>query len=66
MSGSPLRARMLLEEAHALGLDLADLIAADTAGAHRMPTVRAYIEVIAPTFTAAWATAVSRTSPLKN
>ena len=54
MSGSPLRARMLLEEAHALGLDLADLIAADT-GPNRMPTVRAYIEVIAPTFTPATA-----------
>jgi integrase len=46
---------MLLEEARALGLDLADLIAADTAGAHRMPNVRTYIEVIAPTFTSATA-----------
>jgi integrase len=46
---------MLLEEAHALGLDLADLIAADTTGPNRMPTVRAYIEVIAPTFTPATA-----------
>lgn len=55
MTGSALRARMLLEEAHSLGLDLADLIAADTAGAARMPTVRAYVEAIAPTFSAATA-----------
>jgi integrase/recombinase XerC len=55
VTGSPLRARMLLEEAHALGLDLADLIAADTVGAARMPTVRAYIEAIAPTFSPATA-----------
>jgi integrase len=55
VTGSPLRARVFLEEARALGLDLADLIAADTAGPNRIPTARAYIEAIAPTFTPATA-----------
>ena len=51
MTDRPLRARLLLEEAHALGLDLADLIAADIVGGARIPTVRAYVEAIAATFT---------------
>jgi hypothetical protein len=44
---------VLLEEARALGVDLVDLIAADVADPARLPTVAAYIEAIAPTFTAA-------------
>ena len=55
MSEPQLRARLLLEEAHALGIDLADLIAADTTCAARISTVTNYIETIAPTFTAATA-----------
>ncbi len=55
MNGRTIRARILLEEARVLGLDLADLIAADVEGASRLPTVSAYIETIAPTFTAATA-----------
>lgn len=51
MNGRTIRARILLEEALVLGLDLADLIAADVEGASRLPTVSAYIETIAPTFT---------------
>jgi integrase/recombinase XerC len=50
-----LRARVLLAEARALGVDLADLIAADTTGAARIPTVGEYLEGIAPAFTAATA-----------
>jgi integrase len=46
-----LRARVLLGEAHALGVGLADLIAAGTAPEVPLPTVRAYIETIAATFT---------------
>jgi hypothetical protein len=46
-----LRARVLLGEAHALGISLADLIAADTAPEAPMPTVAGYIETIAATFT---------------
>ena len=49
MTDRLLRARILLEEAHALGLDLEDLIAADTA-ATRMPAIASYIETISPTF----------------
>lgn len=45
-----LRARVLMEEARALGLDLADMVAADTAIGAQRPTVGAYIEAIAPTF----------------
>ena len=52
MNGRTIRARVLLEEALVLGLDLADLIAA---GASRLPTVGPYIETVAPTFTAATA-----------
>lgn len=55
MTGTHLRARVLLEEAHALGVDLADLIAADRAAAARIPTVAAFIETVAPTFTDATA-----------
>lgn len=40
MTGRELRARVLLEEARVLGLDLADLIAADPSGAVAFPTVR--------------------------
>lgn len=55
MTDVQLRARVLLGEVRALGLDLADLIAADTeVDAHR-PTVAAHIETIAPTFTPATA-----------
>lgn len=52
MSDSRLRARVLLEEAHALGIDLADLIAADTTSVARIPTLADYLESVAPTFTA--------------
>ena len=55
MTDLQLRARVLLGEARALGLDLADLIAADTQGETHRPTVRAYIDTIAPTFTPATA-----------
>lgn len=44
-----LRARLLLEEALALGLDLDDLVAAATGGAKPV-TVAAWIDEIAPTF----------------
>lgn len=49
-----LRARLLLEEARALGLDVADLVAAAT-GAPQPVTVKAWIDEIAPTFTPATA-----------
>lgn len=55
MTDLQLRARVLLGEARALGLDLADLIAADTDGETHCPTLAAYIETIAPTFTPATA-----------
>lgn len=55
MTDRRLRARVPLEEAHALGLDVADLIAADTAAAAPIPTLGAYVEAIAPTFSAATA-----------
>ncbi len=45
-----LRARLLLEEARALGLDVADLVAAAT-GEPKPVTVAAWIDEIAPTFT---------------
>lgn len=54
MTGTQLRARVLLEEARALGVGLADLIAADTV-ATPVPTVGSFIETIAPTFTDATA-----------
>jgi len=44
-----LRARIVLDEARALGIDLDDLIAAAT-GDHRPITVAAWIDQIAPTF----------------
>lgn len=44
-----LRARIVLEEARALGIDLDDLVAAAT-GEHRPITVAAWIDQIAPTF----------------
>jgi len=47
-----LRARLLLEEARALGLDVADLVAAAT-GEPKPVTVAAWIDEIAPTFTPA-------------
>jgi integrase len=49
-----LRARIVLDEARALGIDLADLIAADRAAA--LPTLGAYLDEIAVTFSAATAT----------
>ena len=50
-----LRARMLMEEAHALGLNVADLIAAEARRPEAGPTVAAYLETIRPTFSAATA-----------
>lgn len=44
-----LRARIVLEEARALGIDLDDLVSAAT-GDHRPITVAAWIDQIAPTF----------------
>ena len=44
-----LRARIVLEEARALGIDLGDLIAVAT-GEHRPITVTAWIDQITPTF----------------
>lgn len=55
MSDLQLRARVVLEEAHALGIDLVDLIAAGTTSAARIPTVAAYLRTIMPTFTSATA-----------
>lgn len=55
MSDRSLRARMLLEEARVLGVDLSDLIAADTADTARLPTVAAFVDTIAATFTPATA-----------
>lgn len=46
MNRRQLRARIVLDEARALGLDLADLIAADTTGGE-LPTVSSYIAEIA-------------------
>jgi len=55
VSDPQLRARVLLEEARVLGIGLADLIAADTTGAARLPTLADYLASVAPTFTAATA-----------
>lgn len=55
MTGRQVRARVLLEEARALGLDLDDLIAADPTRLVPFPTVRSYLEAITPTFTPATA-----------
>lgn len=55
MTRTQLRARVLLEEARALGIGMADLIAADTAEATPIPTVGSFIETVAPTFTDATA-----------
>jgi integrase len=49
-----LRARIVLEEARALGIDLDDLVAAAT-GDHHPVTVAAWIDEIAPTFGASTA-----------
>lgn len=53
MTDRHLRARLLLAEVHAVGLEVADLVAADTTttAAAQRPTVAADIESIAPTFT---------------
>jgi hypothetical protein len=51
VTGRQLRARVLREEARAMGLDLDDLIAADPPGSVAFPTVRSHLEAIAPTFT---------------
>lgn len=50
-----LRARVVLDEARALGIDLADLIAADRAAA-ALPTLGTYLDEITVTFSAATAT----------
>lgn len=50
-----LRARIVLEEAATIGVDLADLIAAHTAGGAALQTVSSYLAMIAPTFSAATA-----------
>lgn len=50
-----LRARVLLEEAHRLGLDLRDLIAAAGDLDDRVPTLAAFVDSIAATFTPATA-----------
>ncbi len=52
MTGTQLRARVLLEEARALGVGLDDLIAAGSADAALIPTVAGFIETVAPMFTA--------------
>jgi integrase len=52
MTDRHLRARALLGEAHALGIGLSDLMAASTEPEASVPTVAAYIEAIAGTFTA--------------
>lgn len=49
-----LRARIILEEARTLGVELADLIAAH-ATSQPLPTLSAYIDAIAPTFNPATA-----------
>lgn len=55
MTGTQLRARVLLAEARALGVDLTDLIAASTAEATPIPTLGSFIKTVAPTFTDATA-----------
>jgi integrase len=54
MTDRQLRARILLEEAHALGIELDDLLAAARTTT-AIPTVAAYLDTIAPTFTPATA-----------
>lgn len=49
MTDRSLRAKILLEEAAALGVELADLVAADAATV-RMPTVAEYVSTIAGSF----------------
>ena len=51
MTDRHLQARALLGEAQALGIGLSDLMAASTEPEASVPTVAAYIEVIAMTFT---------------
>lgn len=55
MNRRQLRARVVLEEACVLGVDLADLMAADSIAAAQLPTVNSYLEAVAPTFTVATA-----------
>jgi integrase len=45
------RARVLLDEARALGVSLADLIAVSSDTAPRVPTVAEFVDTITPTFT---------------
>ncbi len=47
-----LRARVLLEEARALGLDISDLVAAEVTERHRLVTLADWIATVGPTFTA--------------
>lgn len=54
MNSRTMRARIVLDEARSLGIDLSDLIAADAAGP-ALPTLAAYLDEIAVTFTAATA-----------
>lgn len=54
MTGRQIGARVPLKEPRILG-DLDYLIAADSTGAVAFPTVRSYLEAIAPTFTPATA-----------
>lgn len=61
MNRRQLRARLLLEEARILGVDVADLVAAATAEP-ALVTVEAWITEIAPTFTQSTA-ATSRRLP---
>lgn len=51
MTDRQLRARVLLEEAKALGIDLGDLLAAAGTATAAMPTVASYVASIASTFT---------------
>lgn len=51
-----LRARVVLTEAAALGLEVADLVAAAEPVADQVPTVAAFVEGVAPTFTLRTAT----------
>ena len=51
MTGQLARARVVLAEAAALGVDLADLVAAAEPPIARVPTVAAFIDAMTPTFT---------------
>ncbi len=51
MTDRQLRARVLLEEAKALGIDLGDLLAAAGTATAAMPAVASYVASIASTFT---------------